>query len=151
VPWTESTVAGVGVHGSFLMVTLHLPVFCVLIRAANQDVDDWGGTDEAAVLDELSRQRKQRLTGAQQPGCSGAWKATRTGQNGEKVIAYSPRWLELSGRQWFRSAMTASLSKRKRMAVALLGDLSAVVKGRTGVARHGEAPQLVGKAWEMMD
>jgi hypothetical protein len=42
--------------------------------------------------------------------------------------------------------MMASLSKRKRMAVALLGDLSAVVKGGTGVARHGEAPQLVGKA-----
>jgi hypothetical protein len=30
------------------------------------------------------------------------------------------------------------------MVVALLGDLPVVVKGRTGVARHGEAPRLVG-------
>jgi hypothetical protein len=36
--------------------------------------------------------------------------------------------------------MTVCLSKRKWMAVVLLGDLPAVVKDGTGVARHGEAP-----------
>jgi hypothetical protein len=40
---------------------------------------------------------------------------------------------------WFESAMMASLSKWKQMAVVLLSDLLAVVKGRMGVARHDDA------------
>jgi hypothetical protein len=65
-------------------------------------------------------------------------------ENREKVTGYTPRQLKLSGRQWFRSVTTTSLSRWKRMVVVLLGDLLVVVKGGMGVVRHNEAPQLVG-------
>jgi hypothetical protein len=54
-------------------------------------------------------------------------------------MTYSPRRL-------FGSVMAAPLSKRKEMAVALLSDLSVVVKGKTGVTRPCEAPHLAGWA-----
>jgi hypothetical protein len=54
----------------------------------------------------------------------------------------SARWLTLSGKWWFLPAVMASLSKSKRTTAVLLGDLPVVVKGGTGVARHGGAPRL---------
>jgi hypothetical protein len=44
----------------------------------------------------------------------------------------------------------ASLSKWKRMAVVLLGDLPTAVKGGTVVVRHGEISRLVGWVQEAM-
>jgi hypothetical protein len=64
-------------------------------------------------------------------------------------MADSPRRSALSGKQWFGPAVMASLSKWKQTAMGLLGDFPAAVKGRTGAARHGRAPQLFGWAREV--
>jgi hypothetical protein len=68
------------------------------------------------------------------------------GQIREGTTTDSRRRSVLLGKQWFRPAVMAFLSKWKQTAVVLLGDFPTVVKGRMGVARHGRAPQLVGWA-----
>jgi hypothetical protein len=42
-----------------------------------------------------------------------------------------------------------SLSMRRQTTLVLLSDLSAVVEGKTGLTRHGEAPQLAGWAQDV--
>jgi hypothetical protein len=62
----------------------------------------------------------------------------------------SPSWSTFSRKRWFGPAAMASLSKWKRMAVVLLGDLPTAVKGGTVVVRHGEISRLVGWVQEAM-
>jgi hypothetical protein len=54
----------------------------------------------------------------------------------------------LSGKWWFKLAVTTPSFNERLAVVAFLGDPPAVVKGRTGVAQHGEASWLSGWARE---
>jgi hypothetical protein len=77
----------------------------------------------------------------------GFWRGR--GQNREELTANSPRQSEISGKWWFRSLAMTSLSMRRQTTLVLLSDLSAVVEGKTGLTRHGEAPQLAGWAQDV--
>jgi hypothetical protein len=104
---------------------------------------DSGGTMVALS----AMQRCDRaLTGAAQPWGYGVQKMMGVGKNGEGTTTNLPRWSTLSRKRWFRLVLMGCLLKRKQVAVALLGDLSAVAKEGTGVGQHSEASQLVG--WE---